>query len=210
MLGRKKIAVFFDTLAETIIPESELNWETPLDLAIAVVLSAQCTDKAVNKATAELWKVCREPADYLKLGHDAVLTYIKSIGLYRNKTKSVIGICQMVKDEFGGAIPDNRDDLMKLPGVGRKSANVILNVVFNQPTMAVDTHVFRVANRIGLTCQPTPEKTELELLKKVPKQHMLHAHHYLILHGRYTCVARKPKCGACLVREVCNYSDKVE
>ncbi len=208
LMTRAQIREFFDVLADHIDPQSELNWSTPLDLVVAVVLSAQCTDKAVNKATATLWQTCREPQDYLDLGADGLQQHIRSIGLYRNKTRSILGLCEMIRDDFGGSVPQTREELQKLPGVGRKSANVILNVVFNQPTLAVDTHIFRVANRVGLTRQKTPEKTELELLQKVPEEHLLHAHHYLILHGRYTCVARRPKCAQCVVNRLCNWPQK--
>ena len=208
LLTPAQVRVFFDRLAAVIDPKSELNWSTPLDLLVAVVLSAQCTDKAVNRVTAELWRHCRTPDDYLRLGEAGLREQLRTIGLFRNKTRSVIGLCRMLRDEFGGAVPPTREELERLPGVGRKTANVVLNVVFGQPTLAVDTHVFRVANRVGLAKAKTPEKTELALLARVPAEHLRHAHHYLILHGRYTCTARQPRCPACPVRDVCNFPDQ--
>lgn len=207
-MSKRKIENFFDILASFIVPESELNWESPLDLVIAVVLSAQCTDKAVNKATAELWKRCRTADDYLELGEAGLTGYIRSIGLFRNKAKSILGICRAMNERFDNRVPDNREDLQSLPGVGRKTANVVLNVLFGQPTLAVDTHIFRVANRVGLATGNTPEAIEKILLKKIPKKHLHGAHHYLILHGRYTCKARKPNCVECRVSEYCNYPEK--
>ncbi len=207
-LNSDQIKKFFDILSSYIIPESELNWSTPLDLVIAVVLSAQCTDKAVNKATPGLWKHCRTADDYLEFGEERISNCIRSIGLYKNKAKSIIGISRLIKEKFRNAVPDNREDLQSMPGVGRKTANVVLNVLFDQPTLAVDTHIFRVANRVGLASAKTPEAVEAILLKKVPESHLKSAHHYLILHGRYTCKARKPLCGDCKVFEFCNYPHK--
>ena len=209
-MTRVQIESFFSILSERITPESELIWETPLDLTIAVVLSAQCTDKAVNKATDPLFRECREPADYLALGEEQVRRRIRSIGLYRNKARAIIGICEAVRDRFAGSIPDNREDLQSMPGIGRKTANVILNVVFGQATLAVDTHIFRVANRIGLARAATPEAVERVLLKKIPPTYLRDAHHYLILHGRYTCKARKPLCADCAVYEFCNFPAKLD
>jgi endonuclease-3 len=207
-MTKAQIESFFEVLSDRITPETELNWKTPLDLTIAVVLSAQCTDKAVNKATAPMFKACRTPDDYINLGEEAVRERIKSIGLFRNKAKAIVGLCLAIRDQFSGEVPDNREDLQSLPGVGRKTANVILNVVFGQPTLAVDTHIFRVTNRIGMVRAKNPEATELALLKKIPEPYMRDAHHYLILHGRYTCKARKPLCGDCSVYDACNYRDK--
>ena len=209
-LSQKKVAELFGIFSSYITPQSELNWETPLDLLIAVVLSAQCTDKAVNKVTAELWKTCRSPDDYINLGEDKVREHIRSIGLFRNKSKAIIGICRLIKEKFRYEVPDNRKDLESLPGVGRKTANVVLNVVFGEPTLAVDTHIFRLANRMGLSDTKTPEATEKILLKKIPKKFLKSAHHFLILHGRYTCKARRPECWQCKVRHCCNYPQKVE
>ena len=208
LLSKKKAKDLFDTLAANINPESELNWQTPLDLLIAVVLSAQTTDKSVNKVTEVLWQTCRLPKDYIDLGEDKVRDIIKTIGLYRNKAKSVIGICEKLLESFNGEVPQTREELQSFPGVGRKTANVVLNVVFKQPVMAVDTHVFRVSNRIGLADTTTPEKTEDALMKIIPKAHLLHAHHYLILHGRYVCKARKPNCPECCVSHICLYKEK--
>lgn len=210
LMTRKQIREFFTILSETIVPESELKWRTPLDLLIAVVLSAQATDKSVNLATKKLWLNHRIAEDYLHLGEDGLRDYIKTIGLYRNKAKHIIGLCRILADDFGGSVPDTREALMKLPGVGRKTANVVLNVVFKKPTLAVDTHVFRVANRVGLVKAKTPDAVESALVKKIPKEHSLHAHHYLILHGRYTCKARRPGCPDCPVQHCCNYPDKTK
>ena len=207
-MSKEKIETFFDILSTHIVPKSELNWQTPLDLLIAVVLSAQCTDKAVNKVTRELWKACRTPDDYLELGENGIIEIIRSIGLFRNKAKSIIGINKQIKEKFNNQIPDTRESLMTLPGVGRKTANVVLNVVFGQPTLAVDTHIFRIANRIGLVTAKNPNETEIALLKKIPEKHLKSAHHYLILHGRYVCKARKPDCPHCKVNKCCNYPEK--
>ncbi len=207
-MTQRAIAAFFDTLSQTIEPRSELNWKTPLDLTIAVVLSAQATDVSVNKVTGPLWQRCRTTTDYLELGEAGLREYIKSIGLFRNKAKAIIGLCAKLQETFDDRIPANREDLQSLPGVGRKTANVILNVVFNQPTLAVDTHIFRVANRIGLAAAKTPEAIEKILVKKIPEKHLQAAHHYLILHGRYTCKARRPLCEQCTVWKCCNYPAK--
>jgi len=203
-----EVDYFFTELARLIDPKSELNWRTPLDLLVAVVLSAQATDKSVNKVTEELWRQCRSPEDYLELGQDKLQEAIQTIGLFRNKARSIIGICRILLERHAGRVPDTREALEALPGVGRKTANVVLNVVFGQPTLAVDTHVFRVANRCGLVRAETPLKTEEKLLARIPERFLLHAHHYLILHGRYTCMARKPACDCCPVRQWCQYPDK--
>ena len=209
-MSKRQIDEFFDILASYIIPQSELNWKTPLDLVIAVVLSAQCTDKAVNKVTEKLWKYCRTTDDYLQFGEDWIIEQIRTIGLFRNKSKAIIGICRLIKEKFNNEVPDIRKDLESLPGVGRKTANVVLNVIFNQPTIAVDTHIFRVANRVGLAKAKTPIETEKILLQKLPEHHLKAAHHYLILHGRYTCKARRPECWRCKVKHCCNYPDKTQ
>ena len=208
LMRRDRVERFFDILAEHIDPTPELNWGSPLDLLVAVVLSAQTTDKAVNRVTSALWQHCRSARDYLQFGEARIQRCVKSIGLYRNKTRALVGICQALEDRFGGHVPGTREALQSLPGVGRKTANVVLNVVFGQPTLAVDTHVFRVSNRTGLVCASTPEATEVELLKEVPERYLLHAHHYLLLHGRYTCKARKPECPSCPVADVCNWPEK--
>jgi endonuclease-3 len=173
-----------------------------------VVLSAQATDKGVNKATTNLFPVARTPAAMVKLGVDALIPYIQTIGLFRNKAKNVIALSQALLREHGGKVPAEREALEKLPGVGRKTANVVMNVAFGHPTIAVDTHVFRVANRTGVAPGATPEEVERKLEKFVPDEFRLNAHHWLILHGRYVCVARAPKCPECVIRDLCEYRHK--
>lgn len=207
-LSPAEVEAFFDVLSQHIDPRSELTWSSPLEMLVAVVLSAQTTDKQVNKVTPALFARCPSASDYVELGEEGLQECIKSIGLFRNKAKSVVGICRALVESHGGQVPATREELQALPGVGRKSANVVLNVAFGQPTLAVDTHVFRVANRTGLVRAKTPEATELELLKIVPAKHLKAAHHYLILHGRYTCKARQPDCGRCPVAASCNHRDK--
>jgi endonuclease-3 len=200
---------FFRRLAEHIPdPESELEYATPFELLVAVVLSAQATDKSVNLATAKLYPVANTPEKILKLGEEKLIEYIKTIGLFRTKAKNVIALCRMLLEEYGGKVPGTREELEKLPGVGRKTANVVLNVAFGQPTMAVDTHIFRVSNRTGLAPGKDVLAVEQKLLKVVPEKYRMPAHHLLILHGRYTCVARTPKCAACVVYDLCAYKEK--
>ncbi len=189
-------------------PKTELEYDTPFELLVAVVLSAQATDKGVNLATRRLFPVANTPQKILALGEEGLRDYVKTIGLYQSKAKHIIQACKILIDEHGGEVPATREALERLPGVGRKTANVILNVAFGQPTMAVDTHIFRVSNRTGLAPGKTPLEVEKKLLKCVPKEFMQHAHHWLILHGRYTCVARKPKCGECVIADLCDYKDK--
>jgi endonuclease III len=189
-------------------PKSELLHHSPFELLVAVVLSAQATDKGVNKATARLFPVANTPAAIAKLGVDRLIPFVQSIGLFRNKAKNIVALSEILLREHGGKVPASREALEKLPGVGRKTANVVLNVAFGQPTIAVDTHIFRVANRTGLAPATTPEAVEQKLLKFVPDEFKLHAHHWLILHGRYVCTARAPKCGACLIRDLCDFRDK--
>ncbi len=189
-------------------PKSELEYATPFELLVSVILSAQATDKSVNLATAKLFPVANTPQRILKLGEEKLTEYIRTIGLFRTKAKNVIATCRMLIEKHDGKVPDNREDLQELPGVGRKTANVVLNVAFGQPTMAVDTHIFRVGNRTGLAPGKDVEAVEQKLLKVIPGEFMLHAHHWLILHGRYTCVARKPKCGQCPVYDVCGFRNK--
>ena len=189
-------------------PKGELEHINPYTLLVAVVLSAQATDAGVNKATRALFKIADSPKKLLALGEDKLRDHIKTIGLYRNKAKNVIGLSQRLVDEFGGKVPADRDVLETLPGVGRKTANVVMNIAFGQATMAVDTHVLRVANRIGLSNGTTPLAVEADLLRIVPPEYALHAHHWLILHGRYVCKARKPECWRCIVRDICRYPDK--
>lgn len=184
-------------------PKSDLEYTNPFTLLVAVVLSAQATDKGVNIATRKLFKVADTPAKMVALGEAGIKEYIKTIGLFNAKAKNVYGLSQMLIADYGGQVPGTRAKLMQLPGVGRKTANVVLNVAFGEPTMAVDTHVFRVANRTGLAEGETPEAVEEKLVKVIPPEFMQHAHHWLILHGRYTCTARNPKCQVCAVRQVC-------
>ena len=191
-------------------PRTELNYSNPYTLVVAVALSAQSTDVGVNKATKALFEKADTPEKMLALGEDIVRDHIKTIGLYRNKAANVIKLSQMLVDDFGSAVPDNRDDLLKLPGVGRKTANVVLNEAFGQPTMAVDTHIFRVANRTGMAPGKDVVQVEHNLLRVTPPEFALHAHHWLILHGRYTCVARTPKCFNCAISEICKYTKKTK
>jgi len=203
------IPEFFARLKKAIPePETELEYENVYHLLVAVVLSAQATDVGVNRATGPLFKFVKTPADMLALGETKLIDHIKTIGLYRNKAKNVIGLSQKLVDEFDSKIPADRDILETLPGVGRKTANVVMNIAFGQPTMAVDTHVLRVANRIGLSNGSTPLAVEADLLRVVPPQYAMHAHHWLILHGRYVCKARKPECWRCLINDLCRYPDK--
>lgn len=208
LMSRSEIEQVFERLSEVIEPEAELEWETPLDLLVAVVLSAQTTDKAVNRVTRSLWQQCRTCEDYLQLGEKRLQDALKTIGLYRNKAKSLLGICRMLLAEYDGNVPDSREALERLPGVGRKSANVVLNVAFGQPTLAVDTHIFRVANRLGMADAGTPLQTEKQVVDRIPKRFAQDAHHYLLLHGRYTCKARRPECWRCVLSDVCPYEPK--
>jgi len=189
-------------------PKSELEYTTPFELLVAVVLSAQATDKSVNLATQKLFPVANTPARIAKLGVAGLEEYIRTIGLYRGKAKNVLALSQIVPDKHGGQVPKTREDLEALPGVGRKTANVVLNVAFEELTLAVDTHVFRVANRTGLAPGKDPLEVETKLLKVTPKQYLRNAHHYLILHGRYTCIARKPLCGKCPIFAPCEFREK--
>jgi endonuclease III len=191
-------------------PKGELEHVNPYTLLVAVVLSAQATDAGVNKATRALFKVADTPEKMLALGEDKVRDYIKTIGLFRNKAKNVIALSQKLINEHGGEVPANRDALETLPGVGRKTANVVMNMAFGQPTMAVDTHVFRVANRIGLSRGTNPLMVEEDLMRIVPDNYAMHAHHWLILHGRYLCKARKPECWRCPIVDLCRFSAKTE
>ncbi len=189
-------------------PKGELEHLNAFTLLVAVVLSAQATDIGVNKATRALFKLADTPQKMLALGEDKVRDLIKSIGLFRNKAKNTIALSQMLVDEFHGEVPDNREDLIRLPGVGRKTANVVLNMAFGQPTIAVDTHLFRLANRLKLAPGKTPDAVETALEKIIPAPFLRHAHHWLILHGRYVCVARKPKCAACIIADLCKAPEK--
>lgn len=189
-------------------PVTELVHRTPFELLVAVILSAQATDKGVNLATAKLFPVANTPAAILALGVEGLENYIRTIGLYRTKARNIISTCRLLVEHHGSQVPDTREALEKLPGVGRKTANVILNTAFGQPTIAVDTHIFRLGNRIGLAPGKTPLEVEQKLLKAVPEEYLHDAHHLLILHGRYTCIARKPKCGECVIRDLCEYGAK--
>ncbi len=208
-MKRQDIESFFATLqAANPHPQTELEYRTPFQLLAAVLLSAQATDASVNKATRTLFKVAPTPQKMLALGYDGLCEHIKTIGLYRNKAKHLLQTCQMLIEHHGGKVPREREALEALPGVGRKTANVVLNVVFGEPTMAVDTHIFRLANRTGLAPGATPAAVEAALLKRVPPHYLQHAHHWLILHGRYVCVARKPRCWECRVAAWCDFKDK--
>ncbi|PDS32676.1 endonuclease III [Rhizobium phaseoli] len=189
-------------------PRGELEHTNPFTLVVAVALSAQATDAGVNKATRALFKVADTPQKMLDLGEEKVRDYIKTIGLYRNKAKNVIALSQMLVDEFAGRVPETREELVRLPGVGRKTANVVLSMAFGQATMAVDTHIFRIANRIRLAPGKTPDEVEARLIKVVPKHYLYHAHHWLILHGRYTCKARRPECERCVIADICKSPEK--
>lgn len=189
-------------------PQTELNYHNPYTLVVAVALSAQATDVGVNKATAELFKIADSPEKMLALGEEKLIEHIRTIGLYRNKAKNVIALSRMMIEEFGGEVPETREALERLPGVGRKTANVVLNVAFGQPTIAVDTHIFRVSNRTGLAPGKDVLAVELKLEKRVPEPYLQHAHHWLILHGRYICKARKPLCLRCELADICRFKDK--
>ena len=190
-------------------PKTELNYSSPFELLVAVALSAQSTDKGVNKATDKLFPVANTPQAIYDLGEDGLKEYIKTIGLYNSKAKHIIQACKMLVELHDSIVPENRKDLEALPGVGRKTANVILNTAFGHPTMAVDTHIFRVANRTGIAKGKNVVEVEKKLLRFIPKEFMVDAHHWLILHGRYICVARKPKCAACLISDLCDFKDKL-
>jgi len=206
-----EITAFFETLqAANPEPETELKYSTPFELLTAVLLSAQATDVGVNKATSRLFPVANTPAAILALGEEGLCGYIKTIGLYKSKAKHLLETCRMLIALHGGEVPRDREALEALPGVGRKTANVVLNVAFGEPTMAVDTHIFRMGNRTGLAPGKTPLEVELKLLKRIPQPFMQHAHHWLILHGRYVCQARKPQCWDCSVASVCQFSPKTE
>ena len=205
----KRIEIFTRLRDNNPYPTTELNFTNPFELLIAVILSAQATDKGVNKATDKLFPVANTPEAILALGEDGLKEYIKTIGLYNSKGKNILKTCQLLIDEHNGEIPEDRKALEALPGVGRKTANVVLNTAFGHPTMAVDTHIFRVSNRTKIAHGKDVLEVEKRLLRLVPDEFMLNAHHWLILHGRYICTARKPKCGACLIEDLCEYNKKV-
>lgn len=209
-MNQQKRQAIFDRLAEiTPEPTTELNYSTTFELLIAVVLSAQATDKGVNKATALLFPIANTPEAILSLGLDGLKNYIKTIGLFNAKAANIMRLCQQLLDNHGGKVPETRAELEALAGVGRKTANVILNTAFSQATIAVDTHIFRVANRTKIAPGKNVLEVEKKLEKCVPKQHKKAAHHLLILHGRYTCVARKPKCSGCVIADWCEFDGKV-
>lgn len=210
-MNKDKRLAIFDCLAEAIPnPVTELNYSSSFELLVAVVLSAQATDKGVNKATAKLFPVANTPQAILNLGESQLKEYIKTIGLFNTKGANIIKLCQKLLDDHQGQVPQTRDELEALAGVGRKTANVILNTAFGQPTIAVDTHIFRVSNRTGLAKGKNVLVVENNLEKWVPKKHKIDAHHLLILHGRYTCIARKPRCQSCVIENLCEFKDKVE
>ena len=188
-------------------PKSELDYTNAFTLLVAVVLSAQATDKSVNLATKELFKIADTPQKMLDLGEENLTKHIKSIGLYRNKAKNVIGLSKMLLEDFNGIVPDSMESLVKLPGVGRKTANVVLNVIFNKPTMPVDTHLLRISPKIGLAEGTTPEQVEQSLLKRIPAEYMQNAHHWILLHGRYVCTAKNSKCDECVINDLCKKNE---
>jgi len=204
----KRSEIFQKLKVQNPEPTTELNYSNPFELLIAVVLSAQATDVGVNKATKKLYPVANTPEAIYALGLDGLKTYIRTIGLYNTKAKNIIKTCKLLIDEHESQVPEDRISLEKLPGVGRKTANVILNTAFGQPTMAVDTHIFRVSNRTGIATGKNVRVVEDKLIKFVPDEYKQDAHHWLILHGRYTCLARKPRCGSCVIYDLCEYKQK--
>jgi len=206
----KRRAIYERLRARNPNPRSELDYATPFELLVAVVLSAQATDKSVNLATARLFPKANTPDAIRKLGERGLIPYIRTIGLYRTKARNIVALCRRLLDEHGGAVPASREALEALPGVGRKTANVVLNVAFGQPTIAVDTHIFRVANRTGLAQGKSVEEVEQKLDKFTPEEFRHDAHHWLILHGRYVCRARKPSCPACVIADLCEYPHKTK
>lgn len=208
-MNAQQVESFFATLqAANPRPQTELEYTSVFELLTAVLLSAQATDVGVNKATRRLFAVAHTPQQILALGLPRLESYIQTIGLYRSKAKHLMQTCEILVREHGGQVPRSREALEALPGVGRKTANVVLNVAFGEPTMAVDTHIFRVGNRTGLAPGATPYEVEMQLLQRVPPAYLLHAHHWLILHGRYVCQARKPQCWQCAVASVCQFAAK--
>ncbi|WP_077530780.1 endonuclease III [Vreelandella utahensis] len=208
MNDAKREAIFARLKEANPAPTTELNYSTPFELLVAVTLSAQSTDVGVNKATARLFPVANTPEAILALGEEGLKDYIKTIGLYNSKATNIIKACRKLVEEHDSQVPQTRKELEALPGVGRKTANVILNTAFDQPTMAVDTHIYRVANRTGIAPGKNVREVEDKLMKRVPKAYLKDAHHWLILHGRYTCLARKPRCGSCVIEDLCEYREK--
>lgn len=209
MNNEKRVQILERLRAENPHPETELKWNSPFELLIAVLLSAQATDVSVNKATDKLYPIANTPQAIFDLGVDGVKEYIKTIGLFNAKAENVIKTCRILLEKHGGEIPENREALEALPGVGRKTANVVLNTAFGWPTIAVDTHIFRVSNRTKLAMGKNVDQVEEKLLKVVPKEFKVDVHHWLILHGRYTCVARKPRCGSCIIEDLCEFKEKI-
>ncbi len=208
MNATKRRAIFARLSAANPAPRTELNYRSAFELLVAVMLSAQATDKSVNKATVGLFRAANTPAGILALGVDGLSTYIRSIGLYNSKARNIIATCRLLQERHGGAVPATRDELESLPGVGRKTANVVLNTAFGAATIAVDTHIFRVANRTGLGVGKTVRMVEEKLLKFVPHEYLQDAHHWLLLHGRYVCTARNPACPHCSIADLCEYRHK--
>jgi len=206
----KRTAIFERLRAANPNPVTELAYRSPFELLVAVVLSAQATDKSVNLATEKLYKVANTPQAIAALGEETLQDHIRTIGLYRTKAKNVVALSKLLVEQHCGAVPQNREALERLPGVGRKTANVVLNTAFGQPTMAVDTHIFRVANRTGLGPGKDPLEVEQKLLKFTPPAFLMNAHHWLLLHGRYVCLARKPKCPGCIIRDLCEFRGKTK
>ena len=204
----KRTAIFTRLRAENPEPTTELDFGTPFELLIAVMLSAQATDVGVNRATAKLFPVARTPAAMLELGLERLKDFIRTIGLFNSKAENILKTCRLLVDEHGGEVPGRREALEALPGVGRKTANVVLNTAFGEPTIAVDTHIFRVCNRTGIAPGKTPRQVEDALLASVPDEFKRGAHHWLILHGRYVCTARRPRCGTCVIEDLCEFEDK--
>lgn len=208
MNNEKRARIFARLQEANPNPTTELNYDSPFELLIAVILSAQATDVSVNIATTKLYPVANTPETVLALGEKGLKKYIRTIGLFNSKAKNVIATCQQLIEKHASEVPDSREALEALPGVGRKTANVVLNTAFGHPTMAVDTHIYRVSNRTRLASGKTVLAVEKKLLKVIPEQYMIDAHHWLILHGRYTCTARKPKCAECLISDLCEYREK--
>tara|TARA_Y100000815_G_scaffold274107_1_gene307200 strand:- start:624 stop:1286 length:663 start_codon:yes stop_codon:yes gene_type:complete len=204
----KRIEIFTRLRNENPNPETELEYTSPYELLVAVTLSAQATDVSVNRATRKLFPVANTPAQILALGEEGLKEYIKTIGLFNSKAKNVVKMAELLLERHGGEVPQTRDELVALPGVGRKTANVVLNTAFRQPAMAVDTHIFRVSNRTKIAPGKNVDEVEARLMRLVPKEFLMDAHHWLILHGRYTCVARKPKCGSCIIEDLCEFKQK--
>jgi endonuclease-3 len=210
MNSAKRAEIFRRLRAANPAPTTELAYQTPFELLVSVILSAQATDKSVNLATAKLFPLANTPQKILALGETGLAPFIRSIGLYRTKGKNILAACKILLESFGGEVPSNREDLESLPGVGRKTANVVLNTAFGEPTIAVDTHIFRVANRTGIAPGKNVVEVENRLLKFVPEEFRRDAHHWLILHGRYVCKARRPDCPTCLIRDLCEFKAKTK